>query len=81
MNLELDDTSSVGRDFNDFCEDLEEDPAFRQNVNIYKDSERIPVEGESGDAPQISLQEMFDDMTLQDEPMDDAESTPVAAGD
>lgn len=72
MNLELDDNSSVGRDFNDFCEDLEEDLAFRQNVNIYKDSEKIPVESGAGEAPQISLQEMLDDMTLEDEPMDEA---------
>lgn len=71
LNLELDDGSSIGRDFNDFCEDLEEDPAFRQNVNIYKDSEKVAVESVDGDMPQISLQEMLEDMTLEDEPMDD----------
>ncbi|XP_003746771.1 60S ribosomal export protein NMD3 [Galendromus occidentalis] len=74
MNLDLDDSSSVGRDFNEFCEDLEEDPALRQNVNIYKDSEKIAVESEAGDAPHISLQEMLDDMTLDDEAMDDADT-------
>ena len=26
----------VDRDYNDFLEDLEEDPSYRQNVNIYK---------------------------------------------
>lgn len=24
------------RDYNDFLEDIEEDPAFRQNINVYK---------------------------------------------
>jgi len=26
----------VYRDYNDFLEDLEEDPSYRQNINIYK---------------------------------------------
>jgi len=26
----------VCRDYNDFLEDLEEDPSYRQNINIYK---------------------------------------------
>ncbi|GBN49555.1 60S ribosomal export protein NMD3 [Araneus ventricosus] len=30
------DTSSVARDYDDFLEDLEEDPEYRQHVNIYK---------------------------------------------
>lgn len=72
LSLELDDGSSVGRDFNDFCEDLEEDLAFRQNVNIYKDVDKKAVVSETEDMPQISLHEMLDDLTLEDEPMDEA---------
>ncbi len=29
-------TASNDRDYADFLEDLEEDPVYRQNVNIYK---------------------------------------------
>lgn len=72
LNVEMDNEPSVGGDFNDFCEDLEEDPAFRQHVNIYKDSKKIQVESVADEMPQISLQEMLEDMTLEDEPMDEA---------
>ena len=67
------DVTSVNRDYNDFLEDLEEDPMFRQNVNIYKDEKRIAVQvGEADeDLPQITLEEMLDDLHL-DEPSADA---------
>ncbi len=67
------DVTSVNRDYNDFLEDLEEDPMFRQNVNIYKDEKRIAVQvGEADeDLPQITLEEMLDDLHL-DEPSPDA---------
>ncbi|KAL1437149.1 hypothetical protein MTO96_049135 [Rhipicephalus appendiculatus] len=67
------DTSSVARDYTDFLEDLEEDAAYRQNVNIYKDNDKIAVDtdDEDGDAPRITLQEMLDDLQLEDDPMGD----------
>ncbi|KAH7963315.1 hypothetical protein HPB52_020540 [Rhipicephalus sanguineus] len=67
------DTSSVARDYTDFLEDLEEDSAYRQNVNIYKDNDKIAVDtdDEDGDAPRITLQEMLDDLQLEDDPMGD----------
>jgi len=57
------------REYNDFLEDLEEDADFRANINIYKDSSKIPVEAEESDdegLPQISLQEMLDDLAIED---------------
>lgn len=65
------DVTSVNRDYTDFLEDLEEDPAFRQNINIYKDERKAAVAVEVGDAddeiPQITLQEMLDDLHIGDE--------------
>lgn len=63
-------TNSVERDYNDFLEDLEEDPVYRQNVNIYKDHAKIPVDDDEMDdsAPQITLQDMLDDLTLGEDP-------------
>ncbi|XP_064652153.1 60S ribosomal export protein NMD3-like [Lineus longissimus] len=62
------DAASVERDYNDFLEDLEEDPAIRQNVNIYRDAAKVTVETETDtdddDLPQISLQEMLDDLHI-----------------
>lgn len=64
-------TESVTRDYNDFLEDLEEDQAIRDNVNIYKDPSKLCVEAESDTddegAPQISLQEMLEDLQIGDD--------------
>ncbi|XP_064597134.1 60S ribosomal export protein NMD3-like [Liolophura sinensis] len=65
-NLQME-TASTERDYTDFLEDLEEDPAFRQHVNIYKDELKIAVDTDDTDdegAPQISLQEMLDDLHI-----------------
>lgn len=72
------DRTSVNRDYTDFLEDLEEDPAFRQNINIYKDKARIAVDtGDmvDEDLPQITLEEMLDDLHI-----DGAEPSPEADG-
>ncbi|XP_005109089.1 60S ribosomal export protein NMD3 [Aplysia californica] len=64
------DTESVNRDFNDFLEDLEEDQAIRENVNIYKDPSKISVQAEDTDdegAPQISLMEMLEDLHISED--------------
>jgi len=60
------DTESCNEEFNDFAADLEEDAGMRQNVNIYKDSSKIPIDEEDDDpeCPQITLAEMMDDMDL-----------------
>ncbi|CAL8071948.1 unnamed protein product [Orchesella dallaii] len=63
------DTESVNRDYEDFLQDLEEDPAYREAVNIYKNV-NVNVEStttdDEGDAPKISLQEMLDDLAISE---------------
>lgn len=56
------------RDYNDFLDDLEEDPAFRQNINIFKDQDRMPVDTDEIDPtlPRITLAEMLDDLNIED---------------
>ncbi|KAL1115560.1 hypothetical protein AAG570_005850 [Ranatra chinensis] len=74
-HLDRDDTSigSANKDYNAFLDDLEEDPIYRQNVNIYKDrSKMIPVDSdEVGDPlePRITLEEMMDDLCIDDTDM------------
>lgn len=59
-------------DLYDFLNDLEEDPLLRQNINIYRDSKRgdshMAVDDDEPvdeTCPQISLQEMLEDLTLE----------------
>jgi len=57
------------RDYEDFLLDLEEDPAYREGVNIYKDRSKIRTEvttEDEGEGPKISLEEMLDDLTLSE---------------
>ena len=58
-------------DYLEFLDDLEEDPAYRQNVNIFRDKskEQIAVDVDDlGDEtiPHITLDEMLDDLNLED---------------
>ena len=78
LNVDKDNASvasSQDKDYLDFLEDLEEDPKARENVNIYKDPKKMmAVEalndtGDNENLPQISLQEMLDDLNLNDDPM------------
>ena len=62
--------SPVFRDYEDFLQDLEADAAYREGVNIYKDTrvgarEDMTTDDE-GDVPKISLEEMLDDLNLTD---------------
>lgn len=64
-------------DYNEFLDDLEKDPDMRQNINIFKDKKKqhIPVDvNDMADAsvPQITLEEMLDDLVLDDVEMADA---------
>ena len=68
-------------DYNDFLEDLEEDEELRKKVNIYADKKKMGnnagVSGDDGmdvdggasgdrsEYPQISIEEMLDDLTLE----------------
>ncbi|XP_052862738.1 60S ribosomal export protein NMD3-like [Anopheles cruzii] len=65
--------TDIENDYNEFLEDLEEDPELRQNVNIFKDSKRqIAVDTNDMDdpsVPRITLEEMLDDLVLDDAEM------------
>ncbi|CAH1239124.1 NMD3 [Branchiostoma lanceolatum] len=67
--LETMDTDSMERDYSEFLEDLEEDPLYRKDVNIYRDAEKLAVESdtEDDDAPRISLQEMLEDLHISED--------------
>ncbi|XP_044764724.1 60S ribosomal export protein NMD3 [Coccinella septempunctata] len=67
-----------GDDYYEFLDDLEEDPALRQNVNIFKDNSKavIPVDSNDMDdetEPYITLEEMLDEMAIDDVEMEDSE--------
>ncbi len=70
----------IRRDYNQFLEDLEEDPQLRQHINIFRDSSKqIPVDTNDMDdpsVPKITLEEMLDDLNIEDVEMgadDDAD--------
>ncbi|XP_052740785.1 60S ribosomal export protein NMD3 [Bicyclus anynana] len=66
-------TSTADDDYNEFLDDLEEDPALRQHINIFKDENKIPVDTDEIDPslPRITLAEMLDDMVIEDVDMTD----------
>ena len=54
-------------------DDLEEDQALRQNVNIYfNPRHKPPSEQEDTEGPQIELEEMLEEMSMHPEPEDGA---------
>lgn len=61
-NAASDDESYTG-----FVEDLEEDPEYRKNVNIYVDRSHMASDTDEDGAPRVTLQEMMDDLTLADD--------------
>ncbi|XP_049948828.1 60S ribosomal export protein NMD3 [Schistocerca serialis cubense] len=68
--------NTEANDYHEFLDDLEEDPAYRQNVNIFRDpSKDIPVDVDDIEdltMPRITLDEMLDDLQIMDEEMADA---------
>ena len=56
-------------EYNEFLDELEEDPEMRQNINIFRDVQKhIPVDTSEIDPsiPQITLEEMLDDLVIED---------------
>ncbi|XP_077295001.1 60S ribosomal export protein NMD3 [Arctopsyche grandis] len=55
-------------DFDEFLDDLEEDPGLRKNVNIFKASHAVDYDDVDFDPsmPKITLEEMLDDLTIED---------------
>lgn len=75
LNVDNDasDGTSLNQDYEDFLEDMEEDPVSRRDVNIYKDEEKLKNQmsldeetDDDGVPCRISLQEMLDDMKLDE---------------
>lgn len=70
--IQQDDNSMMtdNNDYYEFLEDIEEDPEMRQNINIFRDKKKvIPVDtNELPDlsCPQITLEEMLDDLAIDD---------------
>lgn len=60
----------VFSEFNEFMDDLEEDPELRRNVNIFKDKNNMAVDVFDTDydsnCPRITLEEMLDDLDIDD---------------
>ena len=70
LGLETGSVTSAMDDYNDFLQDLEEDPDLRQNINVYKDAQKMKVQVEDSDTedcPQITLEEMLDDLVIAPE--------------
>lgn len=77
LNIDKDSASVAtidDKEYLDFLEDLEEDPKAREYINIYKDPRKmISVEADESDndnTPQVSLQEMLDELNIKDEAME-----------
>jgi len=58
-------------EYNEFLDELEEDSEYRKNVNIFRNSDKIPVDTSEIDpvVPQITLAEMLDDLVIEDTEM------------
>lgn len=58
------------RDREEFLQDLEDDPDYRQNINIYKNDDLLSMSEVTMDdpAPQIPLDELLDALTLATQP-------------
>lgn len=55
-------------DYHEFLDDLEDHEDLRGQINIYRDSNKTaPIDLQAGnsDVPQITLEEMMEDMTLE----------------
>ena len=65
------DMGSENNDYNEFLDELEEDPELRANVNIFRNRQTIPVDTSCIDPtmPQITLEEMLEDLVIEDTEM------------
>ncbi|XP_034941152.1 60S ribosomal export protein NMD3 [Chelonus insularis] len=64
--------NTENNEYNEFLDELEENPEMRQNINIFRDpTKQIPVDTNEVDPnmPQISLEEMLDDLVIEDDDM------------
>lgn len=56
-------------DYQEFLEDIEEDPEYRKQINIYRDTNKqFPTDvHEDNNCPQITLAEMLEDLHIDDD--------------
>ncbi|GLH09513.1 60S ribosomal export protein NMD3 [Gryllus bimaculatus] len=70
LNEEYSNLQKETNDYIEFLDDLEEDREYRQNINIFKDTSKlIPIDTDEIDdptLPQITLEEMLDEMTIEE---------------
>ncbi|KFD51802.1 NMD3 family protein [Trichuris suis] len=65
-------SEATNNDYDEFLEDLEEDPTLRRDVNIYRDpSVQLPqpLPDDATEMPCVPLHEMITDLSIQDEEM------------
>ncbi|XKL65881.1 hypothetical protein PGB90_009301 [Kerria lacca] len=70
LNKNFTESDDCDKDYDEFMNDLEEDKEYRQNVNIYKKPDVVPVDTNDMDDPNIptiTLEEMLDDLVLNDD--------------
>lgn len=68
------DEEQAEMDYQRFIEDIEEDPEMRAAINVYRDSNAPtamdvddPNDEEAAELPKISLEELLEDLTLNDD--------------
>uniref|UniRef100_A0AC34RAZ9 Uncharacterized protein n=1 Tax=Panagrolaimus sp. JU765 TaxID=591449 RepID=A0AC34RAZ9_9BILA len=66
--IDQQETSSVAEAFVTFMEDIEEDPALREKINIYRDRTKPENVKSEIDIPTLpNIAEMLDDLQLNDD--------------
>ncbi|CAG8701122.1 6106_t:CDS:2, partial [Racocetra fulgida] len=68
------DLEKMDQDYEMFLRDLEEDSELRQNINLYKASDAMVIDtiveennDDEDDLPEVKLEELLDDLTLNDD--------------
>lgn len=57
-------------EYNDFLDDIDDNPELRENINVYRDSSRtVPVDAGDFDPsmPRVTLEEMLNDLDINDD--------------
>jgi nonsense-mediated mRNA decay protein 3 len=67
FKLERMDLEKEGKDYDEFLDELEQDPDLRANVNMYRNPEvREEVKVEDETFPAVKLEELIGALTLND---------------
>jgi len=87
-NVKKGDAERAAQDYEDFMQELEEDPELRKNVNLYRredanrgaaraadEKEDMDDDGDEDGFPEVALDELLTDLKLEDGDVDD--ETPI----